>query len=71
MTTKANPEKNDTDADGHGQDRVTGPGGQGHAKNVRDHVTEIATVEDEKQCDGCFVQLICFVAETSLCYIVL
>lgn len=48
MTTKANLEKNDTDADGHGQDRVTGPGGQGHAKNVRDRVTAIVTAEDEK-----------------------
>lgn len=48
MTTKEKPEKNDTDVDGHGRDRVTGPGGQGHATNVRDRVTENATDEDEK-----------------------
>ena len=67
MTTKAKPEKNATDVDGLGQDRAIGPGGQGHAKNVRDRVTGIATAEDEKfrTCDGCFVQLPCLVLETS------
>lgn len=47
MTTKGNPEKNDTDADGHGQDRVTGTAGQGHATSARDHVTVTATAVDE------------------------
>lgn len=48
MTTKASPEKNDTDEDGHGQDRVTEAEGQDHVRSARDHVTEIVTVVDEK-----------------------
>ena len=48
MTTKASREKNDTDEDGRGQDRVTGAAGQDHARSARDHVTEIVTAEDEK-----------------------
>ena len=48
MTTKASPEKNDIDEDGHGQDRVTGAGDQDHARSARDRVTEIVTAEDEK-----------------------
>lgn len=48
MTTKASSEKNDTDEDGHGQDRVTEAGGQDHVRSARDHVTEIVTVVDEK-----------------------
>ena len=48
MTTKASPEKNDTDEDGHGQDRVTEAGGQDHARSARDHVIVIVTAEDEK-----------------------
>ena len=50
MSTKASPEKNDTDEDGHGQDRVKGAGGQDHARSARDHVIEIVTAEDEKLC---------------------
>lgn len=48
MTTKASPEKNDTDEDGHGQDRVIEAGGQDHARSARDRVTEIVTAVDEK-----------------------
>ena len=48
MITKAKPEKNATDADGHGQDRVIGTEGQDHVTNVRDRVTEIAVAIDEK-----------------------
>ena len=48
MITKASPERNDTDEDGHGQDRVTEAGGQDHARSARDHVTVIVTAVDEK-----------------------
>lgn len=48
MITRAKPEKNATDADGHGQDRVIGTEGQDRVTNVRDRVTEIAVAIDEK-----------------------
>lgn len=48
MITRAKREKNDTDADGHGQDHVTGTEGQDRVTNVRDRVTETADAIDEK-----------------------
>jgi len=64
MTTKASREKNDTDEDGHGQDRVTGAAGQDHARSARDHVIGIVTVEDEKPR---LVKMSYVVVETTLC----
>ena len=48
MITRAKQEKNATDADGHGQDRVIGTEGQDRVTNVRDRVTETAVAIDEK-----------------------
>lgn len=68
MTTKASREKNDTDEDGRGQDRVTGAAGQDHARSARDHVTEIVTAEDEKpRVKNVFLKSSNAVVETTLC----
>ena len=68
MNTKARPGKNDTDEDGHGQDRVTGAGGRDHAKNALDRVTENVTAVDEKALwEECFVKLCYVVVETKFC----
>lgn len=68
MNTKARPGKNDTDEDGHGQDRVTGAGGRDHARSARDRVTENVTAVDEKAlCEKCSVKLCNVVVETTFC----
>lgn len=48
MITRAKPEKRDIEGDGHGQDRVTGTGGQDRVTNAPDRVTEIAIAVNEK-----------------------
>ena len=59
-TMKGNPGKNDTGAEGHAQDHVTGTGDQDHVTNARDHVTVNAATEDRNPAGKVFYEAIFF-----------